>query len=60
MASLYPNPFRESVSIALLLTKSGSAEISVYNLKGQRVRSIVTPNLPAGKNLFTWDEKDAR
>jgi hypothetical protein len=37
--SAYPNPFRQSLSISLNNTSKALDEVSIYNIKGQLVRS---------------------
>jgi flagellar hook assembly protein FlgD len=33
-------------------------ELAVYNMLGQKIRTLVTGNLPAGDHVATWDGKD--
>lgn len=56
--SIHPNPFRENCSIELSGLKAGPARLSVYNLRGQKVRSLIDYDLPAGKHILTWDTID--
>lgn len=56
--NLYPNPFRQATTIEFELAKAGAACISVYNLKGQKVREICSDTLERGQHLLTWDGKD--
>jgi len=55
-----PNPTKESSTITIDLSAPVEAEISIFNLKGQKVRSLAE-NLPlSGKHSIVWDGKDSR
>lgn len=56
----WPNPFRENLSLELDLERATEVEITVYNLRGQKVQGLTNGQRPAGKSLFTWDGKDSR
>jgi len=45
----YPNPFNPTTTIAFDLAKDGLVTIDVYNIKGQRVRSLTNGVYRAGK-----------
>jgi flagellar hook assembly protein FlgD len=53
-----PNPFNPSTTIFFSLSESGLANLSIYNLNGQKVREIVSENLKAGKHSVFWDGRD--
>ncbi len=55
----YPNPFSGSTSIVYHTAKSGPVSIDVYNLKGQKVRSLFSNQKTAGRHELSWDAKDA-
>ncbi len=52
--SAYPNPFKSNLSIRFTGNDKSSAEISIYNIKGQLIRSW--KNLKS--NELSWDGKD--
>jgi len=54
----YPNPFTESMAFELSLPLTGSLMIEVYNLKGQKVRTLHDGLLVAGKHRLSWDGCD--
>ena len=54
----YPNPFSQTTDFSFDLRKTGSAQIKIYNLKGQLVRSITTGTLAQGNHILTWDGND--
>jgi hypothetical protein len=51
----YPNPFNQETVIRFELPFSAFVELAVYNILGQRVRSLVADRLPAGSHTASWD-----
>lgn len=51
----YPNPFNSSTLIPYSLAEPGHIELTVYNLLGQRVRTLEDSHLPAGGHAAAWD-----
>ncbi|MBD3169909.1 MAG: S8 family serine peptidase [candidate division Zixibacteria bacterium] len=53
---LYPNPFQEFVNISFYLPQSGTAEIYIYSVAGEKVRDIQIPTsrTHAGVNTHQW------
>lgn len=49
----YPNPFNPSTSISFYLPKSTQVKLSVYDILGRKVASIVESLLPAGSHDFS-------
>ncbi|HPN41322.1 MAG TPA: T9SS type A sorting domain-containing protein [Candidatus Cloacimonadota bacterium] len=54
-----PNPFRTGVSLQVSCKQALIVEISVYNLRGQKIRDLHKGELPQGASLLTWDGKDS-
>lgn len=55
----YPNPFRGSTNIKIEQTDNSPTTITVYNLRGQLIRTVVnSQKLSLGEHLFTWDGKN--
>lgn len=54
----YPNPFVESSTMDIELSKQSEISAKVYNLKGQLVKSWPASVYPKGKNSISWDGKD--
>jgi endoglucanase len=46
--TVYPNPFTTSAKIEYSLSKNEDIEISIYNLSGQKIKTILNSNQPAG------------
>ena len=58
LLSIYPNPFNNRLKILLELTKPELCNISVYNIKGQLIKTIHDGPLQQGKNNLFWDSKN--
>ncbi len=54
----YPNPFNAQSIINYALPQAGKVELSVYNLLGQRVETLVNTQQPAGYHSITWDASE--
>ena len=53
-----PNPFNSSVSLRFGLPEAAVVELSIYNVLGQRVRSLVKAEYSAGLYHMIWDGQD--
>ena len=56
----YPNPFNPTTTISFSTTGNSEAntEIIIYNLKGQKIKTLVNKRLPAGNHSVIWNSKD--
>jgi len=54
----YPNPFNPSTIIEYSLAETGKVKISVYNIKGQLVRTLVNEVIEAGHHTVIWNGTD--
>ncbi len=54
----YPNPFNPSTTIRYALKKRSDVRLEVFNLLGQRVRTLVSADLGAGVYSVAWDGND--
>jgi len=54
----YPNPFNPETTISYNMPMAGAVNLSVYNLKGQLVRSLVNGNVAAGDHRIVWNGTD--
>lgn len=53
----YPNPFSGKTTLKYTLDKAQPVVMNVYNVKGQKVRSLQKANLKAGEHSLEWDGK---
>jgi len=51
----YPNPFNPSTTISFNLPTNEFANLSVYNLIGEKVSTLVNSNIEAGMHSVTFD-----
>ncbi|MBN2009827.1 cellulase family glycosylhydrolase [candidate division KSB1 bacterium] len=56
--SAYPNPFNPSTIISYQLPVSSDVHLSVYNLNGQLVQTLVTGQQEAGLHQVEWNGMD--
>jgi len=54
----YPNPFNPTTNIQFNLERTADVSLSVYNLLGQHVRTLVEGTVEAGSTTVTWDATD--
>lgn len=50
----YPNPFNPSTLIAFDVAKAENVTIEVYNIRGQKVRTLVNDHYAPGKYSVVW------
>jgi len=60
LAANYPNPFNPSTSIAFGLPSPTRVRLSIYNILGQEVASLVDDLLPAGRHELVWNGHDGQ
>lgn len=54
-----PNPFNPSTIVEYALPKDAQVNLSVYNVLGQHVTTLVNEMQRAGRQTVTWDGTDA-
>ena len=55
----HPNPFNPTTNINFQLSEAGFVEIVVYNLRGQKVNTIVKSDMVAGFHTEVWSGRDS-
>ena len=55
LAQNYPNPFNPETTIAFTLATVGKVKINIYNVLGQKVRTLLDENRAAGVHRIQWD-----
>ncbi|RMD67443.1 T9SS C-terminal target domain-containing protein [Candidatus Parcubacteria bacterium] len=56
----YPNPFNPTTVIRYQLAAESDVELSIYDLFGRRVRTLVRDRQNAGLHSVSWDGRDAQ
>jgi len=51
----HPNPFTGTTEVTFFLPRPGEAQLEVYNVLGERVRTLVRGHFPAGKHTAAWE-----
>ena len=55
LANNYPNPFNPATTIKYALPQAADVELTVYNVLGQPVRTLVAEHQSAGRYVVEWD-----
>ena len=55
LESAYPNPFNPTTTLSFALPTEGDIIISIYNLQGREVASLVNGNMEAGYHSVVWN-----
>jgi len=58
LKNIYPNPFTYTTSIFYDVAKAGTVSLEVYNLKGAKVRSLVSESKAVGAWRAGWNGND--
>lgn len=53
-----PNPFKSSTSIQYYIPEPSHVEISVYNILGQKVTTLLSTHKESGEYVLTWNGLD--
>ena len=51
----YPNPFNSATTISFDLSESGPVTLSVYNMLGQKISTLVNGSLEKGRHTVRFD-----
>jgi len=54
----YPNPFKSDgigTRISFNLKRPAKVEVTIYNIRGQKVKTLTNENYPAGKYNLAWN-----
>jgi len=55
----YPNPFNPTTTIAFDLARDGMVSIEVFNIKGQKVRTLTSEEYKVGSHRVMWNGDDS-
>lgn len=56
----YPNPFNPTTNFQFTLAKSAQVRIDIFNIVGQKVKTLVDEEMKAGVYKADWDGKDEK
>jgi hypothetical protein len=56
----FPNPFNPSTTIPFSLRQSQEVSLSIYDILGRRVRTLLSKRLEPGPYQVIWDARDDR
>ena len=51
----FPNPFNPSTEIRFDLPEAGNVNLAIYNLMGQKIRTLSSDNMTPGYHAIIWD-----
>jgi len=54
----YPNPFNPETKIALELPEPGQVKLEIYNIKGQKVITLLDCYMDSGRSETLWNGRD--
>ena len=54
----YPNPFNPETMISFSVKAESKVKIDIFNIKGQKVKSLINEVYPMGNHKVLWNGKD--
>jgi calcineurin-like phosphoesterase family protein/flagellar hook capping protein FlgD len=55
-----PNPFDRQAELTFTLPRAARVHLTINDVRGRRVRELLSQNLPAGEHGARWDGRDDR
>lgn len=56
--SIAPNPFNPVTKISFVVNKDNMVQLNVYNIRGEKVRTLIQDRLPQNDYEMSWDGKN--
>ncbi len=54
----YPNPFNPTTTIEFSINNNSDIELSIFNIKGQKVKTLIHTNYSKGNHSIVWNGVD--
>lgn len=54
----HPNPFNPATSIQFSISSDSEVELSIFNIKGQKIKTLCNDKLKPGDHAYSWNGKD--
>ena len=54
----YPNPFNPATTIEFTVPEAGYLKLIIYNIMGQKVKTLVSEYVTPGVHSVVWDGRD--
>ena len=51
----YPNPFNPTTTLSFAIPVDNEVTLSIYNLQGREVTTLISGNMEAGYHSIVWD-----
>jgi hypothetical protein len=58
LAQNYPNPFNPSTTITIALPERQEVSLTIYNVSGQKIKTLVNGRMSSGTHQVVWDGTD--
>ncbi|HKW51400.1 MAG TPA: T9SS type A sorting domain-containing protein, partial [Candidatus Eisenbacteria bacterium] len=55
---VYPNPFHTETRLNFAVPKAGSVRLTIFDVRGRRVATVIEQVLPSGWRSISWDGRD--
>ncbi len=59
LAQNYPNPFNPETTLSFSIPADGKVELAIYNIKGQKVKTLINETMPMGGHKVVWNGKNS-
>ncbi|MBC8416689.1 MAG: T9SS type A sorting domain-containing protein [Candidatus Cloacimonetes bacterium] len=54
----HPNPFNPETKIIFNIPEEGNVKLEIYNIKGQKVKTLMDCYMSPGRSEMIWNGKD--
>ncbi len=54
----FPNPFNSSTTLTFSIPTDFNVELNLYNIQGQKIKTLVNEKLEAGYHSYSWNGKN--